>query len=230
MNVTRFARLLSLTLVCTLAIAALTAFAADKEEGFVSLFNGKDLTGWEYGTDKKAKAGRGYQVKDNVLFCTKDDGGNLFTEKDYDNFVLRFDFKLETDSNNGIGIHAPLEGNVAYNGIEIQILDDEGPAHKGRIKSWQHHGSVYGCVAAKPGASKPVGEWNEQEIVVDGRKIKVTLNGKVIVNSDLDKDVTDPEVLKAHPGLQRKTGRIGLLGHGTRVEFRNLRVKELKTN
>jgi hypothetical protein len=229
MNPMRLVRILSLAFLLS-GVAALVVFAAEKEDGFVPLFNGKNLDGWVYGDkkDKEAKSGEGYQVKDGVLFCTKGNGGNLFTEKDYENFVLRFDFKLETDSNNGIAIRSPIEGNAAYEGMEIQILDDEGPAHKGIIKPWQHHGSVYGCVAAKPGALKPVGEWNEQEIVADGRHIKVTLNGKVIVDADLDKDVTDPEVRKAHPGIERKTGRIGLLGHGTRVDFRNLRVKELK--
>jgi hypothetical protein len=207
---------------------ALVAAEPKSEEGFKPLFNGKDLTGWVYGTGAGKMSGKGYQVtSDGVVYCTKEDGGNLFTEKDYENFVLRFEFKLERDGNNGIGVHSPIEGNVSYDGIEIQILDDEGPKHKGIIKPWQHHGSVYGAVAAKPGALKPVGEWNEEEIVVDGRKIKVTLNGTVIVDTDLDRDVTDPKVLKEHPGLQRKTGRIGLLGHGTRVEFRNMQVKEL---
>jgi hypothetical protein len=217
---------LPLLLCCSLLVAAAVA-AAETEEGFTSIFNGKDLSGWIYGGDKKsAKAGKGYQVENGVLFCTKEDGGNLFTEKEYDNFILRFEFKLEPNSNNGIGLRAPLEGDIAYKGIEIQVLDDTGSQYQ-TLKPWQYHGSVYGCVAAKRGSLKPVGQWNEQEIVADGRHIKVTLNGDVIVDSNLDEDVKDPEVIKAHPGLARKTGHIGLLGHGTRVEFRNLRVKEL---
>ena len=227
MTCIRFLVLLHTLLACGCATTPSTTDHSEK--GFTPLFNGKDLTGWEYGTGPGAKTGKGYQVaEDGVLYCTATDGGNLYTAREYDNFVLRFDFKLERDGNNGIGIHAPTTGNVSYDGIEIQILDDEGPKHKGVIKPWQHHGSVYGLVAAKPGSLKPVGEWNTQEIVVDGRKIKVKLNGNVIVDADLDKDVTDPEVIAKHPGLNRKTGRIALLGHGTRVEFRNLRVKELK--
>jgi 3-keto-disaccharide hydrolase len=218
-----------LALVFATSGCASTSNGRDSEKGFAPLFNGKDLTGWEYGTGAGAKAGNGYQVaEDGILYCTKTDGGNLYTTRDYDNFILRFDFKLERDGNNGIGVHAPTTGDVSYAGIEIQVLDDEGPKHKGIIKSWQHHGSVYGCVAAKPGSLKPVGEWNTEEIVVDGRRIKVTCNGQVIVDADLDKDVTDPEAIAKHPGLNRTTGRIALLGHGTRVEFRNLQVKELK--
>lgn len=233
MNRTRIV-LRAVTLLLATAVAVIATAAADDaakaDEGFTQLFNGKDLTGWKYGGkgDKTAKSGKGYQITgDGILYCTKEDGGNLFTEKEYDNFVLRFDFKLEPNSNNGIGIHAPLTGDVAYQGIEIQILDDSGSQYQ-TLKPFQYHGSVYGCVPAKRGSLKPVGEWNSQEIAVDGRKIKVTLNGNVIVDTDLDRDVTDPEVIKAHPGLARKTGHIGLLGHGTRVEFKNIRVKELR--
>ena len=222
--------LLLATAVAVIATAADQQGDAKTEEGFTQIFNGKDLTGWQYGTkgDKPDKSGKGYQVTDDgLLYCTKADGGNLFTEKQYDNFVLRFEFKLEPNSNNGIGIRAPLTGDVAYQGIEIQVLDDTGSQYT-TLKPWQYHGSVYGCVAAKRGSLKPVGEWNSEEIAVDGRKIKVTLNGDVIVDADLDRDVTDPKVIETHPGLKRTTGHIGLLGHGTRVEFRNLRVKELK--
>jgi len=231
MNVQRLVPLCVVALFFA-AVAYVAGAAADQpkaEEGFTPIFNGKDLTGWVYGGTKgdKGKIGKGYQVEDGVVYCTRKDGGNLFTEKEYDNFVLRFEFKLERNSNNGIGIRAPYEGDIAYTGIEIQVLDDDGPEFV-NIKPWQHHGSVYGCVAAKQGALKPVGEWNEQEIVADGRHIKVTLNGKVIVDSNLDADVTDAEVLKKHPGVKRTTGHLGLLGHGTRVEFRSLRVKELK--
>lgn len=205
------------------------ALAADeKEAGFTPLFNGKDATGWIYGGTEAApaKSGKGYQVKDGVLFCTKEDGGNLYTEKEYANFVLRFEFKLEANSNNGIAIRAPRVGDAAYQGIELQVLDDSGSDYQ-TLQPYQYHGSVYGVVAAKRGAQKPVGEWNTQEVVVDGRHIKVTLNDKVIVDTNLD-EVKDAKVLKEHPGLARKSGHIGFLGHGTRVEFRNIRIKELK--
>ena len=212
--------------LCSLLGVALAADA--KEEGFTALFNGKDTTGWIYGGTEAApaKSGKGYQVQDGVLFCTKEDGGNLYTEKEYANFVLRFEFKLEPNSNNGVGIRAPREGDAAYQGIELQVLDDSGSDYQA-LQPYQYHGSVYGVVAAKRGAQKPVGEWNTQEVVVDGRHIKVTLNDKVIVDTNLD-DVKDPAVLKAHPGLARTKGHIGFLGHGTRVEFRNIRIKELK--
>ena len=80
--------------------------------------------------------------------------------------------------------------------------------------------------AAKRGHQKPVGEWNTEEITAKGRQITVTLNGKVIVDANLD-DVKDEAELKKHPGLKNAKGHIGFLGHGAEVEFRNMRIKEL---
>jgi hypothetical protein len=232
---------------------AAAAAAAPAEEGFTPLFNGKDLTGWVYGTKKerpaKGKAkdkaakdapakgaseqavenkdGKGYQVKEGgVLYSTKEDGGHLFTEKEYADFVLRFEFKLTPNANNGIGIRAPLTGDAAYAGMEVQVLDDSGDKYAGKLKPGQTHGSVYLVFPAKPGSLKPVGEWNTEEIRVQGTKITVTVNGQVTVDADTA-DVKDEEILKKHPGLKNKKGHIGLLGHGAEVEFRNLRVKEL---
>jgi hypothetical protein len=80
-------------------------------------------------------------------------------------------------------------------------------------------------VPAKRGFQKPVGEWNSEEIIARGRRITVILNGTTIVDANLD-DITDDAVLKKHPGLANTKGHIGLLGHGTRVEFRNIRIRE----
>ena len=202
-----------------LLIAASVAFAANP--GFNSLFNGKNLDGW---TLVKGR-GPGYVVEKGVLVCPAEGGGNLMTDRDYANFVLRFDFKMEPGGNNGVGIRAPLEGDIAYTGMEIQILDHDHPKYKG-IQPWQRHGSVYNVIPAKTGALKPAGQWNTEEITANGSRITVKLNGKIITDGDL-KSVSDPEVIKKHPGISRTTGRIGFLGHGTRVEFRNIRIKEL---
>ena len=193
------------------------------EPGFVSLFDGKTLHGWVQ-VDKR---GSGYLVEDGKIVCPSSGGANLYTDKDYANFVLRFEFRLEEAGNNGVGIRCPAQArDCAYEGMEIQILDSLHPKYASRIRPAQHHGSVYDVIPAKTGFLKKAGEWNEEEIVVDGRRIRVTLNGTVILDADLD-TVKDPEVLKKHPGLARTTGRIGFLGHDSRVEFRNIRVKAL---
>jgi Domain of Unknown Function (DUF1080) len=214
---------------CVFAIAFVArgdddATTAADEQGFVKLFNGKDLTGWVYGEKHQ---GKGYQVKDGVLFCPEDGGGNLFTEKEYSDFVFRFEFKLQDSGNNGVGIRAPLKGDAAYVGMEIQILDDNGKDWKGKLRPEQYHGSIYDVVPAKRGSLKPAGEWNSEEIIARGRQITVKLNGNTIVDANLD-DIKDEKVLQKHPGLKRDKGHIGFLGHGSHVEFRNIRVKELK--
>src|SRR5699024_10028711 len=105
-------------------------------------------------------------------------------EKEYDNFVLRFEFKLTPGANNGIGIRAPLEGDAAYEGMEIQVLDNTADVYK-NLHKYQYHGSVYGVIPAKRGFLKPIGEWNTEEIRAEGNKIKVTLNGTTIVDGDI---------------------------------------------
>ena len=202
-------------------MAASTQPAYSSEAGFEPIFNGKDLDGWVYGY----QAGQGYRVRDGAIYSTVSDGGNLYTEKEYANFALRFEFKLTPGANNGIAIRAPLKGNGAYQGMEIQVLDDSAPKYA-KLRPAQYHGSIYDVFPCERGHQKPVGEWNSEEITANGRHVKVVLNGATIVDANLD-DVKDPAKLTKHPGLQNKSGHLGFLGHGAEVEFRNLRIKEL---
>jgi hypothetical protein len=223
--------LVALTLGCAADPKEPAAAAKNDESGFVSLFNGRDLTGWVYGkTDKGGpyKQGNGYQVRDGAIYSTVKDGGNLFSEKEYDDFVFRFEFKLTPQANNGIAIRAPLQGNPAYQGMEIQVLD-EATTKYGKLNADQYHGAIYGVVAAEKGHLNPIGEWNQQEIRAVGRQITITLNGAKILDANLA-DITDPEILKKHPGLTKKGGHIGFMGHGAEVEFRNLRIKDLSAD
>lgn len=192
------------------------------EEGFSSLFNGNDLTGWIGDTF-------GYLVEDGSIVVDPErrgGGGNLYTVQEYDNFILRFQFRLTPGANNGLGIRAPLEGDAAYAGMELQILDNSAETYA-NLQPYQYHGSIYGVVPARRGYQKPVGEWNTQEVIADGRQITVILNGRVIVNADID-EASTPETMdhRDHPGLKREKGHIGFLGHGSRVEFRNIWIKE----
>jgi Domain of Unknown Function (DUF1080) len=223
--------------VACLAAAGVAIVPQAQEQGFTPLFNGKDLTGWVYGRrvdGTENRTGKGYQVENGVLFTTKEDSGNLFTEKQYADFILRFEFRLTENANNGIGVRAPLEGDAAYTGIEIQVLDDSGSQYK-NLRPAQYHGSIYHMFPAKRGHQKPVGEWNAEEITAKGRQITVNLNGVTITDGNLD-DVKDESLLGKHRdlskpegsrGIANTKGHIGLLGHGTRVEFRNIRIREL---
>lgn len=194
----------------------------DTEAGYASLFDGRTLSGWKL----VGGTGPGYIVRDGIILCPADGGGNLFTEKEYSNFSFKFEFRLEPGANNGVGIRAPFQGDAAYQGMEIQILDDQNERYKGKIRSEQHHGSIYEVIPARTGYLKQPGDWNSEEILADGFHIRVTLNGVIILDANLD-TVREANVLGKHPGLKRKAGHIGFLGHGSKVEFRNIRVKEL---
>jgi hypothetical protein len=197
---------------------------AQDEAGFVSLFDGKSLDGWTL-VDKR---GDGYGVKGGVIYCARGGGGNLFTQREFADFVLRVDFKLDEGSNNGIGIRAPLEGRASTLGMEIQILEERAAlaGKLGNLRDTQFHGSIYDVIPAKKGALKPAGEWNSEEITARGRQIKVIVNGQTVLEANLN-TVTDPKTLEKHPGILRDHGHIGFLGHNDYVEFRNIRIKEL---
>ncbi|MDZ4715986.1 MAG: DUF1080 domain-containing protein [Cytophagales bacterium] len=194
----------------------------EKKEGYELLFNGRDLSNW-VGNKKD------YVVEDNCIadYPADKGHGNLFTDKEFSDFVFRFEFQLTPAANNGLGIHAPLEGDAAYVGKELQILDDGHPAYA-NIKPYQAHGSVYGIIPAKRGFLKPTGEWNYEEVRVTGDRITITLNGTVIVDGDMRqaslKGTLDGQ---EHPGLNRHRGHIGFLGHGSVVRFRSIRIKDL---
>ena len=196
----------------------------EKTQGFVSLFDGTNLDSWTGNTS-------GYLIEEGALVVHPDigNGGNLYTKEEYDNFVYRFEFQLTPGANNGIGVHAPLEGDAAYVGIEIQVLDSENPIYYPNLQPYQAHGSVYGVIPAKRGFLKPTGEWNQEEIMVEGTKVKVTLNGTVIIDGDYAEASKNGTIdHREHPGLLRTTGHLGFLGHGDLVRFKNMRIKVLE--
>ena len=214
-------KFLSLALFTAILVACAT-LPGDREAGFVSLFDGQSLKGWTLVAPK----GGGYGATNGVLYCAKGGGGNLLSEREYADFILRFEFKLEPGSNNGLAIRAPLDGgSLAYSGIELQILDDDAPKYA-KLKPAQYHGSLYDVWPAERGALRKPGQWNRQEVTVIGRRVTVVLNGQQILDANLNA-VSDVNTLLKHPGILRDKGHIGFLGHDDYVEFRNIRLKEL---
>ncbi len=184
----------------------------ESEEDFVSLFDGKTLDGWQGDTEN-------YVAEEGKLVCKEGHNQRLYTAKEYGDFQFRFEFKQEpgTQGNNGIAIRAPSGGRH----LEIQIFNNHHPRAK-KLKPYQLHGSIYGRVAAKTGHLKPPGQWNCQEVLCQGARVKVTLNGEVILDANLDETVEGTGKPDARP-----KGPLGFLGHHNRIEFRHLRIKEL---
>ncbi len=194
---------------------------AKGEEGFKPVFNGKDFAGWNGPLEN-------YVIQDGAIMCKPSKGGTIFTKEEYGDFVARLDFKVPAGGNNGLAIRYPGSGDTAYEGMcELQVLDDNyEKAVGGKIDPRQAHGSAYGMVAAARGFHRPVGEWNFQEVTVKGSKIKVELNGFVILDTDLA-GVKDFMANHPHPGKDRTRGHFGFAGHNDPVAFRNIRVRPL---
>jgi hypothetical protein len=204
------AKLVSIALLAMIVAGA----SAQPPEGFTPLFNGKDLKGWKVHSGKVEAWG----VAAGVLFTSGSGGGWLMSEKDFANFELRLEYRLPVKGNSGVAIRSPLEGDPAYTGMEIQLLDDEN--YKG-LRPSQYCGAIYDVVAPVRPAGRPAGQWNQMRIIAKEREVTVELNGNQVVQANLDafRD------LQKHPGLQRAQGHVGLQSHGSRVEFRNILIK-----
>ncbi len=199
--------------------------ASRDADGFVELINGKDLSNWQGAVDS-------YEVADGNIRCKSGKGGDLLTMEEFENGKIRVEFKLPKAGNNGIALRTPLGGHSASDGLELQVIDSDGynekqaAAGKGGLAPYQYHGSIYHCVGAKHGYLRTAGEWNFQEIEVQGQRIIVTLNGTKILDADIS---TFDRSQIPHPpkGLDRTKGLIGFAGHSDPVEFRSFKVKRM---
>ncbi len=192
-------------------------------DGFTAIYNGKNLDGWDcLNGDLKAWTADG-----ELLSCTGHDGGWLRSKKAYTDFVLRLEYRIPEGGNSGVGIRFPKKGNPAFDGIEIQILDDDHEKYKDLVPS-QYTGGLYYQAAAKRGAINKPGEWNKYEITCKGRQVKVVLNDQVINDVDLD---YYKEGKGGHSALadRPEIGYVGFQSHGSRVDFRNVHLKDLTT-
>ena len=191
-------------------------------DGFASIFNGKDLSGWKGPVDN-------YEVIDGVIRCKQGKGGTIYHETELTDFVAQLEFKLPPGGNNGLAIRYPGNGDTAYVGMcELQVLDSEHPKFK-NLDARQYHGSAYGMQAAHRGFHRQTGDWNFQEVTVKGSTIRVELNGTVILDTDLSL-ITEYMGDRPHPGKDRKSGYFGFAGHSDPVEYRNIRIKQLKAD
>ena len=219
--------------------------AEEAKQGFEVLFDGRSLDKWHGNTSA-------YVPVDGNIYVTAKYGGtgNLYTKKNYSDFIFRFEFFFDVPAvNNGVGIRTGKDVtgvDAAYEGMEIQVLDHDDPVYQGYpfgytgLRPYQNHGSVYGVITPEHIDFGPIKQWHTEEIKAVGDHITVTVDGKVVLDGNIreacqghnvapDGGKQNPYTLdhKNHPGLFNKEGYISFCGHGAGVKFRNVRVLDL---
>jgi hypothetical protein len=219
-------------LVIAFAFLLIPSLRAADQQGFVSLFNGKDLSGWTMGPDKS------WVVEDGVIALKRAqyDGAEhnadyLWTRDQYANFILELEFKIPEQANSGVYLRTPDKANPVYTGIEVQVANSHGRTNLSRTGT---AGAIYDCVAPSSNPVKAPGEWNQYRITCDRNKIQVVLNGTEIIHMDLDQwsephknpDGSKNKFDTALKDFARK-GHIGFQDHGRPVWYRNIRIQKL---
>lgn len=197
----------------------------EADQGFVPLFDGATLDGWERFGGKPGHEGV-WKVEGGRIVMDGEGGGWIAPARDYGDFELVLEYRLAPGSNSGVYLRAPADAShISRTGMEIQILDDPHPRYAD-IQPWQRCGSLYHVAPAVGAAEvlKPAGEWNRLRVRLRGPELEVFLNDRRVVQTRLD---AHPELEAEHPGLKRTSGRVGLQSHDGRVEFRDIRVKTL---
>ena len=209
-------------------------------DGWISLFDGKTTAGWH--TYGKEKATDRWKVIDGV-FCIDTSkknspnakvSGDLVSNAEYGNFDLKLEWKISPKGNSGIIFYVhedTLQYKDTYNtGLEMQVLDNDGHSDGKIIK--HRSGDLYDLISCSKETVKPVGEWNEVEIISKDGKLEQYLNGTRVVATTLWDDnwkkLVAGSKFKSMPGFSTyKKGRIALQDHGNEVCYRNIRIKEL---
>ena len=208
-------------LITLFSLSTVTTLQAGPPKGFAALFNGKNLDGWQ------AKK-NGWAVEDGIL-VRKPGSGYIWTKKSYGDFVLDLEVKVSRRCNSGIFFRTDPK-NAVQGGFEIQVFDTTGKTKLGK----HDHGALYDALAPSANPAKPVGEWDRFIITCKGPKITVSINGKQVVNANLDDWKTgnknpDGSRNKFKTALKDlpRTGHIGFQDHGQNVWFRNVYLKKL---
>ena len=207
--------------------------AKKSDEGFVSLFDGKTLDGWircrENGEEVTPEESA-FGVEDGTIRCSGKgkDYWLVVPGGEYGNCILRLEFKLTQETNSGVFLRAPELKDPAFKGFEVQIFDDWSEDLTKKYEPNKHsNGSIYDVLSPMLNMSKPIGEWNEMEILTKGSKVRVKLNGITIIWSDFA-ELTEPIGKFDFPySAMPKEGYVGVQNHGHELWFRNIQVKKL---
>jgi len=205
----------TLRLVCLpMILSACVGLAAEKQDndGFVSLFNGKDFSGWVIMGKKE-----GWQIKDGVIHSDAATGGNwLRSEKQYENFILKVDWRISKGGNSGVFIRSAEKGAPWTTGYEVQISN--APRDDSHCT-----GSLYGYAAVNPRPDESADKWHTFEIHCKGKQITVLADSEKCIDYDQSKsEKTKNKPLKAYVGLQDAHA-----SKGNYIQFRNVRIKVL---
>lgn len=198
---------------------------AEAEEGFVTVFDGKTLQGWNAYTEPGEQVPLGesdFSVFDGVLYCSgKEHSYWLRAPGSYNDYILRLEYKVAKGSNSGLFLRVPGAALPAYQGFELQVLDDYGQPPTANTS-----GSVYDVLTPMRNMSRPPGEWNEVEITLRGRTVIIVWNGFKIIDADFN-HLTEPigKWEMAYKDMPL-AGGFGVQNHGGEVWYRNIRIKE----
>ncbi len=229
-----------LTISCVLAVALCAAqkpntlTAAEKKDGWKLLFDGKTKTGWH--TYNKPTAGEGWKVADGALYVdtsVKTGRGDLTTDQEFTNYDLKLEWKISPKGNSGIIFFVkedPKYPDSYETGMEMQVLDNEGH-HDGQIKK-HRAGDLYDLISSASEPVKPVGQWNQAEIIANNGKLQLFLNGVQVVTTTMWDDnwramIKGSKFKNWADFGTFKTGKIDLQDHGGAVWFRNIKIKSL---
>lgn len=203
------------TIVAGIALLAVAGTAAEIQEGFVEMFNGKDLSGWQTTGN--------WVVEENNTITLKPRPGEegwqrydayLRTERTYKDFILELDFKFNAGGNSGVFLRVGDIKNHVTSGMEVQILDTHGKENVGAHDC----GGVIGTIGPSKNMVKPAGEWNHYTITMKGNSLKVVHNGEQIIDTDLSQGAMKDRPLEGYISFQDEAKRIW---------YRNVRIKEL---
>ncbi len=205
------------------------AEVATPDDGFEDLLAGGDLS--KFRGYKKEEIGAGWSVTDGELIFSGKNGGDIITKETYDNFELQLDWAISEGGNSGIMFNVGLGDGAPYlTGPEIQILDDSkhGDGKSGLTSA----GAIYALYPPVDKTLKPVGEWNEARIVVQGKTVSSYLNGTKVAECEMGSDDWKERLAKSKFSKWEKfasldSGHIALQDHGNQVRFRNIRIKRL---
>lgn len=199
---------------------------AEKEEGYRLLFNGVDFSGWH----RTEEGYGGWKVVDGAICRAERGAGMLYSNDQFQDFVLKIEYKLDKGTNSGIFLRVTDPHDPVQTGIEMQVLDDAGSP-----PSRHCNGAIYDIAAPTKNVTRPTGEWNQAVITCQGPLLTVKMNGEQILHIDLNQwtqagrnpDGSPNKFRTAYREMVR-AGFLGLQDHGGRVWYRNIKIKVLK--